>query len=238
MRTCRVEGGGVGDGLDRGAGLALGDGGIDCAVDGRIEVIGAADHGQHLAALWVHHHHGPVMHVARRLPLAGIGQLGQPIAHDAPGRLLHIQIKRGVDSQALGVNGLQPKLLLQLAAHVHHEVGRCDGKGGRGELKVLLGRQIGLLAGEIAVLDHQVQHHVLALLGGGWILQWVVDGGRLGQPGQQRAFRQIELSRALGEVDAGGRLDPVGQIAVIALVQVKGQNLILGVASRQTPGQD
>ena len=218
--------------------MARGDGGVDRAVNARVKVVGAADHSQHFASVGVHHHHGSVAHVVGWLALTGIGQLLQPIMDTALRRVLRVQVQRGVDLQSLGVYRLQAKFSLQSAAHVHHKMGCFDGEGNGGKTKFFAGRQVGLLLRDVAVLDHQAQYHALPGLGGLGILQRIVAGWRLRQPGQQRTLRQVQLSGVFGKVGASGRLDAVGQVAVVGLVQVECQNLVFAVGPRQSPGQD
>jgi len=218
--------------------LARGDGAVDRAGNARAKVVGAADHRQHLAGVGVHHHDGPVAHVARRLARPRVGQLRQPVADETLGRVLCIQVQRGVDLQPLGVNPLQAKFSLQLAAHEHHKMGRFDGERNRGQAQVLLRCQVGLLLRDGAVLDHQSQYNALPAPGGLGILQRVVADWRLRQPGQQGALGQVEFGGAFGKVGTGGGFDTVGQVAIVGLVQVKCENLVLAVGACQAPGQD
>ena len=218
--------------------MARNDSAVDRAVNAQVEVVGAADHRQHLAGVGVQHDDGGVAHVVGYPVIVGVGQLRQSVAERAQRRILRVQVQRGIDLQALGVKRLQPELFLQLTAHVHHEVGRFDGEGDRGEAKFLLRCQVGLLLRDVAVLDHQSQHHALALFGGFGVLQRVIAGRRLREAGQQRTLGQIKFGGALGEVGTSSSLDAVGQVTVIGLVQVERQNLVLAVGSRQSPGQD
>ena len=68
-------------------------------------------------------------------------------------------------------------------------------------------------------------------------MQWVVAGGILDQTGQQRALGAAQLRGRFGKKDLGSRLQPKGKIAVVGLVEVKRQQLILGVALFEPPGQ-
>ena len=159
-------------------------------------------------------------------------------ADDALRGVLRIQVQRGVDLQPLRVDRLQAEFPLQLAAHVHHKVGRFDGKGNRREAQLLARCQIGLLLRDVTLLDHQAQHDALAGAAAPGILQRVVRRRRLRQAGQQRALGQVEVGGALGEIGAGGGLDAVGQVAVVSFVQIKRQDFVFAVGARQPPGQD
>ena len=65
-----LQGGGVGDGLDRRPGLALGERHVHLAVDGLVPVVGAADHGQHLV-------YQPQIGVEQHLPYGRHGHKGR-----------------------------------------------------------------------------------------------------------------------------------------------------------------
>ena len=98
----------------------------------RAEIVGAADHGQDLAVSGSSATSGGVAHVvsARRAvrPAVALGQALQPVAHDVAGGLVQVEVQGGVDAQPALLQPVQAQLLLQLVAHVHHKVGRADGK--------------------------------------------------------------------------------------------------------------
>ncbi len=213
-----VKRSGVGDGLDRGSGLAGSGRTVEGPVDARVKVVRAADHRQHLAGVRVDHHHSRVAHVAGGETRTRIGQLRQPVAHDPPRRVLRIQVKRGVDVETLRVDRLQAKLALQLTPHEHHKMGRFDRKGDRGKAQLLPRCQFRLLMGDHAVFGHQTQHYALPGPGGIEILQRVVTGRRLRKPGQERALGQVKLSGTLGKVGARSSLNAISQVAIVGLV--------------------
>ncbi len=82
---------------------------------------------------------------------------------------------------------------------------------------------------------HQPQHDLLARDGEVGVGEGVVDAGGLRQTGQQGAFGQEQVGGRLAEIGLRGGLDAVGHAAVIDLVEVQGQDFVLGVAPRSAP---
>jgi len=113
-----------------------------------------------------------------------------------------------------------------------------NGEGRGGELQRLVLRPARFLLGDVALSGHQAQDSLLALSGRLRILQRVVDGRGLRQPGQQRALGQVKRLDGLPEVRLGGALQPIGQVAVVGLVEVEQQDVVAAVAGRQADGQD
>jgi hypothetical protein len=85
----------------------------------------------------------------------------------------------------------------------HDEMGGADGKGGRGQVEFFVIGQAGLVGGDQAMLDHEVKGHGLAGLGRFQVFEWIVDGRGLGQPGQEGALGQIEVTHILVKVGMG-----------------------------------
>ena len=56
---------------------------------------------------------------------------------------------------------------------------------------IKLGDIMSLSEGDVLVFDHQIEHDILASLGGLDIFEWVVAGRALGQPGQEGALGQV-----------------------------------------------
>ena len=88
------------------------------------------------------------------------------------------------------------------------------------------------------MLDHQAQHVSLAGLGALRVLQRVIGRGRLRQASQQRRLGQGQIFGRLVEIELRGRLDAVGQVAVVDLVEVDLQNGVLGIAACDLSRQD
>src|SRR5205823_14532928 len=68
-------------------------------------------------------------------------------------------------------------------------------------------------------------------------VEGVVVGGRLRQPGEERGLPEAQLPRWEGEVRLGGRLDAVGVVAVVDLVQVGGEDPLLRPVLRELDGE-
>jgi len=98
-------------------------------------------------------------------------------------------------------------------------------------------RILGLCCVQVAVAHHQPEDDRLSRTRGIGVLDRIVQRGRLGQPGQQRALRQVELRRVNPEVGLARGLDACREVAVVGRVEIEGEQFILGVAPLQPPGQ-
>ncbi len=127
---------------------------------------------------------------------------------------------------------------LQLLDHRHDEMGRFNREGAGGELEFVALGGVGLGGGDVPVLRHQVEHLGLTVAGGVEVGQRIVDGGRLQQSGEQRALAQREIGRGLAEIGLRRRLDAVGEVAEIGLVEVERQHVGFAVGVLQPNGED
>jgi len=93
----RVEGGGVGERLERAARLAGGQRGVVRAADPLVKVVRAAQHGQHVAGIGVEGHQRGIVDVVPLAGLVGRVEAGQVAAGDALGGLLPVQVEGGGD---------------------------------------------------------------------------------------------------------------------------------------------
>ena len=94
-----AESGGIGNGLDGGAGLTGGQGHVDRPVDVLIEVVGAAYHGQDLTCRRLQSHKASVGHVM-------VGQAGHVAPNDVLGYVLHVQVQGRVYAKPALLQGL------------------------------------------------------------------------------------------------------------------------------------
>ena len=99
-------------------------------------------------------------------------------------------------------------------------------------------RFLGLLRRDESLLLHAVQHVVLALAGAFRMAVGRVAAGRLGQTGQNGAFGQIQIFNRFIEVVLGRRLDPVGPVPQVDLVQIKIEYILLAEGLGDPIGQD
>ncbi len=231
-----LEGGDVGERFDGRAGLAAAQRDVDLTVNRLVVKVHRADHGQDVAADWIERDQCAVGRVA-------IGQVGHTFAHGLLCKPLQAGVERGIDAQPLAaVERLRAISGLQCLLHVDYEMGR----GGDVELRSFelvgphLGRGcLGLCVADIAGLDHQRQHVLLA--GQGQVApagEGVVHGRGLGQTGEEGGLRQREVGRVHAKIGLGGSLHPVGQVAIIVLVEIDLQDGVLGVSSGQFGRQD
>ena len=100
----------------------------------------------------------------------------------------------------------------------------------------LLGRG-GRLTAQHAGLNHPGQHRVTALGGHRWIGERVIAGGVLHHPGQQRGLGQGEVRGRRAEVRFCRYFDPVGEVAEVGVVQVAGEDLLLGLLVGDRDGE-
>ena len=102
---------------------------------------------------------------------------------------------------------------------------------------MLLVRFIGLVSGNVAVADHQIEHGALPSRRRLWMFERVVARRILQQPGQEGALRQVELACMDAEIRLRRGLDADGEVAVVAGIHVQRQQLIFAVVTLQPPCQ-
>jgi len=232
----RVEGRRVGERLERRPRLARGQRRVDRAINALVEVVGAAEEGQHLAGVRIEGDQRGVLRVVRRLAGGRIIQPAQMTLRCIFGGALPGQVECGDHVQPARQQFIG-ELALKLRPHGHDEMRCFDGEGGGGVLQLLGIGPIGFGLREIAMPHHQVEHNALAGLCPCRVGQRIVLGGRLRQSGQHRTFGQRQLVGSLAKVGAGRRADAIGQVAIVGLVEVERQDFIARVALRQFEGQ-
>ena len=222
-----MHGLGVGEGLERAAGLPVG---LGREVELHLVEVRAADHRLYRAGGGVDGDQG-------RRWVAGFR------VHDGVDGLarhgLQVGVEGGMDLQSplvehvvavffgyLPADGVKEVLVVVLvldpaAAQVQL---RSDGL-------------VVLLLGDVAVLEHLVQHDVAPLLGAFRIYKRVVDAGEVDDPGQKRRLGEGEVGGVLVEVGLGGGLGAVGVGAEVHGVQVLFQDLVFGVPLLVLPGE-
>ena len=182
-----LESGNVCERLERRARLAQ----RGCYVhfaEGRIRVVNRANHCQYLARARVHSHHGRVRSTLLLYVLYLLGG-------DALGLGLPIQVNRGKYFEAAPIRHLHAVLLLKGLLHVAHKVGCVGGHvycaGHR--MDVLGIGDFGLLGCYKLVLDHQVEHDLLAGPRELKIAVGVVVARQLGQARQHSRLAEGEI---------------------------------------------
>ena len=151
---------------------------------------------------------------------------------------LQVGAQRGADDQAAVVQRLladaeRPgQVALQVVAEERADDGvdaavRRPGLGRDGDR---LGRDLGeLLLGDVAEREHPAQHLVAPLLGPLRVVDRVVGGRRLDQPGEDGGLRERQIGRVDAEVRPCRGLDPVRARAEVHEVEVAGEDLVLRV---------
>ena len=146
-------------------------------------------------------------------------------------RRLQSGIESRPDPQRLVVEAVA-ELLLQLAPHLLHEIGR-DAVFARSRARLShdperrLARRSRLIGDDPLLLRHQAQDQIAALAGLPWVAPRVIEAGRFRQPGQERSLGQREPARGHSEIVAGGRLDAARAVAEVDVVQIQLEDLVL-----------
>ena len=195
-------------------------------------VVVAPDVGEDLAGRWIHRDERRVVHViaVERVDVVLDLFLGQ---------LLHVPVERRVDVIAAAVGGLLAENVDELLAHAEGEMRRVQRRRGRRHLdRLALGRVCLRLRG-VAVVDHGVQHLGAPGHRRGHVLDWVVVRRRLREAGEKRHLREGELVQ-VGNPEVGGRrrLETVGLVPVVDLVEVHLEDLLLAEGPRRLDRED
>ena len=230
-RPAPLKSGRIRDRFDRRAGLAQAQGYVHLAVDLGIVEIGAAQHGQHLAAVRFDGHQRGVGSMA----VLQLGDLGLGFLL---GNGLQTRVEGCRHPQPAAIEDIGSILLLQQLLHPDDKVRGFHVELSRLEAQLLGLCRLSLCRADVPHLDHQIEDHGLASLGAFQVGVGIPIGRRLGQPGQQGRFGQRQFARLLAEIGIRRRLDAIGQIAIVDLVKIDLQDLALGVAPADFRGQD
>ena len=161
------------------------------------------------------------------------------LAHLFLGELLHVPVERRVDVVAAAIGRLLAEDLHELLAHAESEVRGVERGRHRLDLDRLVLRRFGLGRGGVAVLDHGVEHEGPARLGARHVLDRVVIGGRLWEAREKGHLAEGQLVQVGdAEVRGRGRLQPVGLVPVIDLVEVHLEDLGLAERPRRLDRED
>ena len=142
------------------------------------------------------------------------------------GGALQARPDRRVDLQPARANGRRAVRLLQQVLDVPDEV-RLPARVRRARTQVEAAvarlRRV-LRIGDVPATAQRVQYLVATRERGSRIVQRVVVGRSLRQPGEERRLGERQTARRDGEVRLGRGLDPVGVVAVVDVVQVGGED--------------
>ena len=213
------------------AGLAGSQRHIDLPIDLHVVKVRAADQSHHFAGLRPQRHQRPIRHVA-------VGDRTDLLAHDLFGCCLQTRVQRGVDRVASLVERFRAQKLFQLLTHQKRKMRGLEVELQRFVRQRRLPGCIGFRRREKAGFHHQAQHNPLASLGTVGLGIGVVICWQLGQPSQQRRFRQRQVSCFLAEIGLCGGVDPIGKISIINLIEIQLQDLLFAVAPGDFSGQN
>ena len=147
----------------------------------------------------------------------------------ALGGLLHVEVERGVDPEPRPVQ-VRAEARVQLLPHPLDEVLRDAAvvRAGGEQQRVGL-PSLGLVRREETVVAQQVQHRVAALDAEVGVLPGIVARRRLGDGGERRGLRDVQVADRLPEVALRRGLHAEGAVAEVDLVEVQLEDLVLGV---------
>ena len=137
-------------------------------------------------------------------------------------------------------------IVLHLGLHGHHvlpdELAEIHGHA------VLVGAAVevehqGLHAGRVVVgprdvagVVHLPQHHVSALLATLFVAHGIIVRGVLTHAYEGGTFGKVQVLRLLAEISVGGRLDAHGVVQEVEVVQIHGDDFLLGEVALQLDG--
>ena len=171
----------------------------------------------------------PVLGVDRDHGGGRVVAVVQRLLDRLPGGALEARIDRRVDLEAAAAHGRGAVLRDQLVADVAEEVRLAD-RGvelARLQAEWPLHGPVVLVALDVALVEHRQQDVVPARSGDLGAVERVVGARELRQPGEQRRLGKVQLGGVLRVVRLRGRLDPVGEVAVVHLVHVRGEDAVL-----------
>ena len=203
---------------------------IELAMDGVVEEIGRADHGQDLAGLRVH-----------RQQVAVVGAQGaeflQADLDRVFRRLLHVEVQTRLHDEPAAVYHARPVQVFELLEDEVDEVRRLAAAvllEDEVQFRICcLGR---LVRCDHVLAHHRIEHDRLARLRPLQVQRRIVVAGPVGQAGQHGRLGQAEVARVLAEIDLRRRFDAGGVMSIEDGVQVNLQDLVLRISRLEGRG--
>ena len=155
------------------------------------------------------------------------------------GRRLKFVVQSRVNLQASPVDLPAGEPFLQILAHPFHEVGGrrlLPGPGLQAQGRLHIGSQP--LRVDEALIVSSLQNPVSSLHGQVRVMQGGIPGGRPNQAGQQGRFVPLQLVQGFLEVELGSGRQSVSSVPHVHLVDVAGEDLILGQGALDLDGED
>ena len=159
-------------------------------------------------------------------------EIDQPVDHGLARQHLHLGIERGAHGEPALVELLLPVILEDVAPHLLGEIfGRESVGSGRphGDAERLLLGFVAGFGGDVAVLDHAVDHVVAARDRLVAAAERIVIVRTLGQRGEVGGLGDRQLVDRLVEIEQRRGGDAVGAEAEIDLVEIEFENLVLRI---------
>ena len=164
----------------------------------------------------------------------------EALAQGGHRRALEFEVEGGFDDESIAEDRLAPDFVEEMTAHEFAEM-----FGIPQPVLVFVPpdlRGIGHGFRVARFIDESVGQHAAeyvepAALGGGRVSVGGVIAGALGEPGQERGFRDREVLDVLAKIVPGGLPDSPGAVAEIDLVDVEIENFVLGEEFLDPPGQ-
>ena len=161
------------------------------------------------------------------------------LPHFLLGELLHVPVERREDVVTTAVRRLFTEDLHELLANAEREPRRVQ-RGRHGLHDDLLGLcRIGFRRRHVAVVDHGVEHLGASRLRAVDVLARVVVGGRLREAREEGHLTERQLVQ-VGDTEVGGRrrLQAVGLVPVVDLVEIHLEDLRLAEGARRLDRED
>jgi len=165
--------------------------------------------------------------------------LGQAVEDGLVGHLLHVARHRGGDTEAFGI-GVAAIAANHFGTGHFGDVRRVNFGGGHVVAGIQRLGQGGLIARlvDLAEFVHATEDPVATLFGAHRVGQRVEARRCLGQAGDHRHLRQAYVTDRLAVIHLRSRIDTVGAVAQVDLVDVQLEDLVLGQLTFDLQGQE
>ncbi len=162
--------------------------------------------------------------------------LGQLRFERPLGRLLHVEVERGVDPEA-GPIEIAAEPGLQQLARIFDEVVAHPGKVRPRRQRERVGLpRLGRLARQLGLVAEQIDDQVPPLHVERRVPPRIVAGGAFRNRGERRGLGHVERPGRFAEVPERRGLDAVGPVAEIDLIEIELEDLLLRIAALDVHG--
>ena len=161
-------------------------------------------------------------------------EIDEPVDHGLARQHLHLRIERGAHRQAALVELLLAVIVVDVAPHLLGEIfGGEDVRAGRphGDVERLLLGLVAVGGGDVAVLDHAIDHVIAARDRLVALAERIVVVRPLRQRGEIGGLRDRQLVHRLVEIEQRGGGDAIGAEAEIDFVEIELEDLVLRIGA-------